>query len=100
MSHKEYCKELSEDQLRSLIDIANAKLKGIESEGFVSIWCITDGWVVRGRFSQDDYKLAVQRMIQVVKSEALKNQPIEIRLEPEKVRPSELEALLSENYHD
>lgn len=98
MSHKEYVESRDEEQLENLIEQAQARLKTFKESGWVGMWCVVDDCIVRGRFLHKDHHIAVERLIEVIREAAPGKTVIDITLEHERVRPSEVEELLKEKY--
>ncbi len=96
MSHAEYCAKCDEDQLQSLIEHANARLKVLNESGWVKLWTVSFGWGNIGWFAEDDYESAVALACKVMAREAKNcpNKAIEVEVSIDRCRPEEAVRLI------
>jgi hypothetical protein len=96
MSHAEYVAGCDEDQLRSLIVHANARLKVLQESGWVRLWTVSVGWANVAWFTEADHPQAVSIACAAVQKEVSKHPGKEVEMEVRLVcyRPEEAARLL------
>lgn len=97
MSHEEYVAECDEDQLRNLIERANARIEKLSKSGWAKLWTVTIGWANVGWFAEDDHASAVEFAQDVLAADARRNpgKGLELEVKLERYRPEEVPQLLA-----
>ena len=97
LSHEEYVAGCDEDQLRNLIERANARIEKLNQSGWTKLWTVTIGWANVGWFAEDDHEAAVEFSRDVVAASARRNpgRGIELEVKLAKYRPEEVAQLLA-----
>jgi hypothetical protein len=96
MSHKDYLAKCDEDQLRTLIEMANARLETIRQSGWTKLWAVSIDWATVAWFPEHDYEAAAAWACRAAHAEALqkRGRGVELALKLEKFRPEEVADLL------
>jgi hypothetical protein len=94
VSHQDYIKNLDEDQLLSLIEHAQAKIRLKESEGWVEVWVAGTSDLNLYWVAKDDYATAIEALHAIGLEYLRKGDPIELELISMRYRPSEVADLL------
>lgn len=97
MSHEEYTAACSEDQLVSLVEWANIRLKKIRSSGFINLWVVSIGWGNVAWFAESDYVAAIDYACKAVKAKSMKlgSKGVEMEVKLDQFRPDEVAELLA-----
>jgi hypothetical protein len=96
VSHADYVAKCDEDQLKNLIERAEARLTEIRSSGWVKLWTVQHGWANVAWFSESNYGAAVSHMFSILREEAAKpnGRGFSLELSLEKYRPEEVGDLI------
>lgn len=96
MSHAEYVAKCDEDQLRSLIEHANGRIKKLQESGWVNLWTVSIGWANVAWFAEDDYAKAIVAALEAVRKDVESQSGKELEMEVRLVgyRPEEAARLL------
>lgn len=94
MSHQDYIAKCDEDQLESLIDLAQARLTMIRESGYVPLWVVSDSWLNHAWFADNEHRKALDKMVELAgKSPEGENCSWMVRRQ--RFRPSEAASLLA-----
>jgi hypothetical protein len=96
MSHAEYCAKLDEDQLDSLIKHANACKESLKAKGWVKVWVVAD-YCNRAWYPLDQHEQAMDKMIELARTEAKSDRGCEWSVKIDRMRPSEAAELFKNN---
>jgi len=97
MSHKDYLAKCDEDQLRTLIEMANARLETLRQSGWTKLWAVSIDWATVAWFPEQEYDAAAAWACRAAHAEALqkRGRGVELALKLEKFRPEEVPDLLA-----
>lgn len=94
MSHEEYIAGCDAEQLRSLVVMANERMKEIQQSGWVNLWVVSDEWCNRCWFSEDQHREAFDKMIEFASADYKSGESITWSVEKTRMRPVEAAEVL------
>ena len=95
MSHADYIAKCDEDQLRRLVEMAQAKLKQMSEAGWVNLWVVSDDSINYGWFAKEDYSKALSFLYREAGEVAAKRGAREFTVRMERYRPDEADELMA-----
>ena len=97
MSHAEYVAGCDEEQLKALIEAANARLQALEQSGWVKLWTVNASWANIAWFREDEHSNAVECASRALKARAEEypGRASQVEISLEQYRPEEVGELLA-----
>lgn len=96
MSSTDYIKDLSIEQLEYLIEISQAKLKGIRAKPKQKCFVVSDGWLNHGHYRISDPEAALSMFNRKFLEQLSKGNFEKLSIEIEKYYPDEMKEIFGD----